>query len=134
MRRIIICLAVFLFSGLARGQDLKPDDVKKHLDAALAELKNAQDYKAQLASQVSELVRVNQIQAEQINDLKRQAAAFADRTLFLSAQYALWTQFLNLNPAVRVQWAIFEDANAAADAGQSPFFMDTNWPLPAKGK
>ena len=134
MRRIVTCVTVLLLAGVAHAQDVKPDDLKKLLVETRAELKNAQDYKAQLASQVSELVRVNQIQAEQINDLKRQAAAFADRTLFLSAQYALWTQFLNLNPAVRVQWAIFEDANAAADAGQSPFFMDTNWPLSAKGK
>jgi hypothetical protein len=129
MRRIIGCVTVLLLAGIVRGQDVKPDDLKKLLDQTRAELKTAQDRKAELSARVNDLQRINQAQAVQLDDLKRKAAAFADRTLFLSAEYAAWTQFINLNPTVKMQWAIFEDTIAAGTAGESSLFMDTNWPL-----
>ena len=132
MRRIIICLTVLTLAGIVRGQDVKPDELKKLLDQTRAELKNAQDRKTELSARVNELEKTNQAQAAQLDDLKRKAAAFADRTLFLSTQYAAWTQFINLNPTVKMQWAIFEDTVAAGAAGESPLFMDTNWPLSQK--
>jgi hypothetical protein len=132
MRRIIICLTVLTLTGIVRGQDVKPDELKKLLDQTRAELKTAQDRKAELSARVNELEKTNQSQAAQLDDLKRKAAAFADRTLFLGAQYAAWTQFINLNPTVKMQWGIFEDTVAAGAAGESPLFMDTNWPLSQK--
>jgi hypothetical protein len=132
MRRIIIALAVLALAGIVRGQDVKPDDLKKLLDQTRLELKTAQDRKAELSARVNDLEKMNQAQAAQLDDLKRRAAAFADKTLFLSTQYAAWTQFINLNPTVRMQWAIFEDTIAAGNAGQSPLFMDPNWPLSQK--
>jgi hypothetical protein len=132
MRRIIICLTVLTLAGIVRGQDVKPDDLKKLLDQTRAELKTTQDRKAELSARVSDLEKINQAQAAQLDDLKRKAAAFADKTLFLSTQYAAWTQFISLNPAVKMQWAIFEDTVAAGSAGASPLFMDTNWPLSQK--
>jgi uncharacterized membrane protein len=128
--------------GVVRGQDVKPDDLKKLLNETRAELKTAQDRKADLAnenaklsSRVRELEKTNQAQTAQLDDLKRKAAAFADRTLFLSTQYAAWTQFIALNPSVRMQWAIFEDTMAAVDVAKTsaaPIFMDPDWPLSAK--
>jgi len=129
MRRIMSCVTVLLFAGIVRGQDVKPDDLKKLLTETRAELKTAQDRKAELAVRVSDLEKANQNQAAQLDDLKRKAASFADRTLFLSTEYAAWTQFINLNPKVKMQWAIFEETIATASAAQSPLFMDTNWPL-----
>jgi len=139
MRRIFVGVTVLMLAGIVRGQDVKPDDLKKLLIETRAELKTAQDRKAELAmeneklsSQVSDLAKANKAQAAQLDDLKRKAAAFADRTLFLSTQYAAWTQFINLNPTVKMQWSIFEDTIAAGASGQSPLFMDTNWPLSGK--
>jgi len=129
MRRIISCVTVLLLAGVVRGQDVKPDDLKKLLDQTRAELKSAQDRKAELSARVNDLEKMNQAQAAQLDDLKRKAAAFADRTLFLSTQYAAWAQFISLNPMVKMQWSIFEDTVAAGSAGTSPLFMDTNWPL-----
>ena len=125
-------MAVLALAGIVRGQDVKPDDLKKLLDQTRLELKTAQDRKAELSARVNDLEKMNQAQAAQLDDLKRRAAAFADKTLFLSTQYAAWTQFINLNPTVRMQWAIFEDTIAAGNAGQSPLFMDPNWPLSQK--
>ena len=141
MRRIIVGVTVLMLAGIVRGQDVKPDDLKKLLVVTRAELKTVQDRKAELAmeseklsSQVSDLAKANKAQAAQLDDLKRKAAAFADRTLFLSNQYAAWTQFINLNPTVKMQWSIFEDTIAAGASGQSPLFMDTNWPLSSKSE
>jgi chromosome segregation ATPase len=118
------------------------DDLKKLLNETRAELKTAQDRKAELAMQneklsgrVAELEKTNQAQAAQLEELKRKAAGFADRTLFLSTQYAAWQQFLNANPAVKRQWVIFEDTLAAVnipEAGGSALFMDPDWPLSAR--
>jgi hypothetical protein len=146
MRRIMSCVVVLVLlpavGGVVRGQDVKPDDLKKLLNETRAELKTAQDRKADLAnenaklsSRVRELEKTNQAQTAQLDDLKRKAAAFADRTLFLSTQYAAWTQFIALNPSVRMQWAIFEDTMAAVDVAKTsaaPIFMDPDWPLSAK--
>ena len=139
MRRIIGCVTVLLLAGIARGQDVKPDDLKKLLNQTRDELKSVQDRKAELAmenaklsNRIAELEKINQAQAAQLDDLKRKAAAFADRTLFLSTQYAAWTQFINLNQAIKMQWAIFEDTIAMAGAGHSPLFIDTDWPLSQK--
>jgi predicted nuclease with TOPRIM domain len=139
MRRIIGCVLVLMLAGIARGQEVKPDDLRKLLDQTKQALKEAQDRKAELATenlklsaQVNELAKVNQAQAAQLDDLKRRAAAFADRTLFLSAQYAAWTQFLEMNPVVKMHWSIFEETTASVGSGQSPLFMDTDWPLSSK--
>ena len=146
MRRIMSCVVVLVLlptlGGVVRGQDVKPDDLKKRLNETRAELQTAQDRKAELAMEneklsgrVRELEKTNQAQAAQLDDLKRKAAAFADRTLFLSTQYAAWTQFIALNPSVRMQWAIFEDTMAAVDVAKTsaaPIFMDPDWPLSAK--
>jgi DNA repair exonuclease SbcCD ATPase subunit len=134
MRRIIGCVLVLMLAGIVHAQDVKPDDVKK----LRQDLKEAQDRKAELATEnlklsarVAELEKTNQTQAAQLDDLKRKAASYADRTLFLSTQYAAWTQFINLNPAVKMQWAIFEETIASVSASQSPLFMDDDWPLSA---
>ena len=142
MRRILGCavLALVMVRGsVVLGQDVKPDDLKKLLDLTRADLKRAQDRKADLAmeneklsSQVRELAKTNQAQAAQLDELKREAAAFADKTLFLSTQYAAWLQFIGLNPAVKMQWAIFEETTASVNipkGSESPIFMDPDWPL-----
>jgi len=142
MSCVVVLVLLPTLGGVVRGQDVKPDDLKKRLNETRAELQTAQDRKAELAMEneklsgrVRELEKTNQAQAAQLDDLKRKAAAFADRTLFLSTQYAAWTQFIALNPSVRMQWAIFEDTMAAVDVAKTsaaPIFMDPDWPLSAK--
>lgn len=140
MRRIIGCVTVLLLAGIARGQDVKPDDMKKLLNETQAGLKTAQNRLVELATEngklaarITELDKINKAQAAQLDDMKRKAAVFADRTLFLSTQYAAWVQFINANPAVKMQWEIFEETTAAVNApSSSPIFMDTDWPLSVK--
>jgi hypothetical protein len=122
------CLAVLMIAGTAGAQDVKPDELK----IMRAELKAAQDRKAELSSRVAELEKQNQQQAALLEEMKRQAAGVADRTLFLSAHYAAWTQFIAANPAIRMRWELFEQTVASAGAPESAIFLDPNWPLSVK--
>ncbi|MGD0766803.1 MAG: hypothetical protein ABSB42_01120 [Tepidisphaeraceae bacterium] len=128
MRWVTGCLAVLMFAGTIRAQDVKGDELKN----MRAELKAAQDRKAELSTRVAELEKQNQAQAAQLEELKRQAAGVADRTLFLSVHYAAWTQFIAANPAIKMRWELFEQTVASADAPQPVIFMDPNWPLSVK--
>ncbi|MGD0138286.1 MAG: hypothetical protein ABSD28_05375 [Tepidisphaeraceae bacterium] len=128
MRWVMGCLAVLMFAGTVRGQDVKPDELKN----MRAELKAAQDRKAELSTRVAELEKQNQAQAAQLEEMKRQAADVADRTLFLSAHYAAWTQFIAASPPIKMRWELFEQTVASANAPPSPIFMDPNWPLSVK--
>ena len=132
MRSVISVLTVLMMVALADtalADTPKPDDT-------LAQLKAAQDRKAELATengkllaQVAELQKQLQIQTGQLDELKRQAAIIAERTFFLSSHYAAWTQFISANPAIKKQWELFLRMVVSVDDPQGPFFMDPDWPL-----
>jgi septal ring factor EnvC (AmiA/AmiB activator) len=117
-----------MFAETIGAQDVKPDELKN----MRAELKAAQDRKAELSTRVAELEKQNQAQAAQLEEMKRQAAGVADRTLFLSAHYAAWTQFIAANPAIKMRWELFEQTVAWANVPPPAIFMDPNWPLSVK--
>ena len=66
---------------------------------------------------IHDLEKSNQAQAAQIDDLKRKAAAFADRTLFSAAEYAAWTQFINMNPDGQIAVVDFRGHGRRGDCG-----------------
>jgi uncharacterized phage infection (PIP) family protein YhgE len=134
MRWVIGSLMVLSMAGIVHAQDVKPD-LDKLLKETQKQLKEAQDRKAELASaneklssHITELEKASKEQAAQIDDLKRQVAAFADRTLFLTTHYNTWKQFIGANPTIKAQWEVFEKITSVV-APQSAIFMDTEWPL-----
>lgn len=136
MRWVIGCLAVLMVAATAAAQDVKPDEMKKLYNDTKTQLKAAQDRKAELAAEndklaahVAELEKQLQAQNAQLDELKRQAAAFADRIFFLRSHYEAWKQFLAASPAIRTQWELFMRSVAAVGAGQPAIFMDPQWPL-----
>ncbi len=136
MRWVIGCLAVFMVAATAAAQDVKPDQLIKMLNDTKAQLKAAQDRKAELAAEndklaahVAELEKQLQAQAAQLDELKRQAAAFADRTFFLRSHYEAWKHFVGASPAIRVQWEFFMRSVEEVGAEQPAIFMDPQWPL-----
>jgi septal ring factor EnvC (AmiA/AmiB activator) len=135
MRWAICSLIMLSITGVVRAQEVKPDPTGL-LKETEQKLKDAQDRKAQLAdenarlaAQIADLQKTNKAQAAQIDDLKTQVAGFTDKTLFLSTHYAAWKQFITANPAIKVQWEIFQRVTSAF-ATQPPFFIDPEWPLP----
>jgi hypothetical protein len=136
MRWVIGSLIVLSFTGIVHAQDVKPD-LDKLLKETQKQLKEAQDRKAELASaneklsaHIAELEKTNKEQASQIDDLKRQVAGFADRTLFLTSHYNTWKQFIGANPNIKAQWEVFERVTSVV-IPQSAIFMDPEWPLSA---
>lgn len=140
MRLAWCCAAVMLVAPIARGQDVKPEDLQRMYKDTLVQLKAAQDRKAELGTQnekltarVAELEKQAQASGAQIDELKRQVADFSDRTFFLRSSYAAWQQFLANKPDVRMQWQFFLQSSAPPEPVQGPVFMDPEWPLSAKG-
>lgn len=132
MRWITTGLAMLILAGAAYGQNASPQDLQK-LNAELkAELTAAQQRKSELSTRVDELEKQNKAQAGQIDALQKQAAGFADRTLFLGAHYAAWEQFIAANPAIRSQWDLFEAMTGLGNTEQNPVFVDRDWPLSGK--
>ncbi|MDP9173652.1 MAG: hypothetical protein M3O30_07275 [Planctomycetota bacterium] len=145
-RTIRIGLIALLLGQLAiispsRGQDVKPEDIKKLYDDTLVQLKAAQDRKSQLATdneklaaKVGELEKQVAAQKARIEDLKQQTATFTDRTFFLRVHYMAWGQFLEGNPLIRLQWDLFLD-RITAPLSPSPElpFIDPEWPLSSRG-
>lgn len=136
LRWVTCGLIVLGLTGVARAQDVKPGDEETKLKEMKQELKDAQDRRAELAMEnqkllahVAELDKANKAQAAQLEDLKRQAAGFADQTVFLGSHYAAWKQFIAANPDVRMQWELFLKVTGSGEAPQSLLFLDVNWPL-----
>jgi hypothetical protein len=136
MRWMILCLAVLTSATAARGDNVKPDDVERMFHDTLIQLKDAQNRKAELATQnekltarVADLEKQLSAQGLQLDDARRQASALADRTLFLRSHYAAWEQFIAAYPAVRAKWELFMRTVAWASAPQPGIFMDPEWPI-----
>jgi septal ring factor EnvC (AmiA/AmiB activator) len=132
MRAVCISLTILALAGSAWGQAVKPDDYKKLYNDTLLQLKAAQDRKSELASRVAELESQIQAQNTQINDLKREVAAFSDKTFFLRTQFMAWEQFILANAAIKMQWDYFLQNMIPLATPQPPPFMDPDWPLSAK--
>jgi septal ring factor EnvC (AmiA/AmiB activator) len=137
MRHLRCCVLVLLLTGAARAaDDIKPQDLKKMYDDTLAQLKTAQDRKAQLAAdnakltaRIAELEKQTREQSNQIDELKLQIISFADRTYFLRSHYAAWLEFLEIQPGVKTEWDMFlENLPPVGPTLQTPL-LDPNWPL-----
>ncbi|MGD0461505.1 MAG: hypothetical protein ABSB74_03350 [Tepidisphaeraceae bacterium] len=136
MRWMILCLALLTAATAAPADNVKPDDLEKMYNDTLVQLKAAQNRKAELATQneklaarIAEMEKQIQAQSAQLDELKRQASSFADRTFFLRSHYAAWEQFIAANPALKAQWEIFMRTVAWVSAPQAAIFMDPQWPV-----
>jgi len=131
------CFAVVLLvAGVAGGQEVKPEDLKKLYNDTLVQLKAAQDRRAELAAEnqkltarIAELEKQLQPTATQNDQLRRQAADAAERSFFLRTYYAAWTQFNSTHPDVKLQWDLFLNRSTLLGSGQQTPIFDPQWPL-----
>jgi Skp family chaperone for outer membrane proteins len=136
MRWMILCLVVLTAATGARGDNVKPDDLERMFHDTLIQLKEAQNRKAELATEnekltarVADLEKQLSTQTAQLDESRRQASALADRTLFLRSHYAAWEQFIAAYPGIKAQWEMFMRTVAWASAPQPGIFMDPEWPI-----
>jgi len=137
--RTCVCTiaALFLLAGTALAEDKpNPEQLKKAYDDTLAQLKEAQNSKADLAKENEKLtkqledVRKQLASAQgQIEGLKREVSDNDQKTFYLRSYHAAWQNFLRAHPDLLVRWRLFLGDDVLA-VPQEPFpLIDPNWPL-----
>ena len=101
-------------SPVRAQEDIKPEQLRKMYEDAVANLKAAQDRKNQLAEENEKLkAEVLRLQGEvkdfhaRIDALEADAAQFAARTYDMRLHLAAWEQFVKRYPGLRVKWELF---------------------------
>lgn len=101
-----------------------PEQLKKMYDDALVQLKAAQDRKNELAIENEKLQK-------QIDEFKRQAAGYAEKTYYLRSHYELWQRFIARYPQLAARWSVFLESDLLGVPGGMPEVIDPSWPLSA---
>lgn len=123
-------------AGSALAQEApKPDQLKKMYDDALAQLKQAQDRKNELAAENDKLkAKLTELQKQltatqsQQAEADREIAEFADKTFFLRSHYAAWQEFIHQDPKLQARWKVYLTGQTLSPPRLSDY-IDVNWPL-----
>jgi len=118
----------------------QPAELQKMYDDALAQLKAAQDRKNELGieneslkARIAELEKQVADTQSRVTTLEAAVAESADKTFFYRSHYAAWQTFLSRYPQLMTQWKVFLENGLLSVPHQVPEFIDTDWPLSAKG-
>jgi hypothetical protein len=121
----------------AIGQEVhKPEDWKKMYQDASAQLRAAQDRKAELAAQNAKLTgRVDEMERQllssknELDTLRYQSDILAKPEYFFVAFYGNWQSFIRWYPNVLSQWRGFLDGSLTT-LPNAPFLLDDpDWPI-----
>jgi chromosome segregation ATPase len=137
-RVVSVSVALLLMANFALGQDEpRPEQLRKMYDDALAQLKQAQDRKNELAAEndrlnakVTELQKQLEAAKARVDEVNRAAAGYAEKTFFLRSQYAAWREFIRRYPKIEAEWRVFLEGDALGPQ-RLPDVMDPAWPLSA---
>jgi septal ring factor EnvC (AmiA/AmiB activator) len=104
----------FVTSSAVAQDEPKPDQLKKMYDDAIAQLKNAQDRRNDLAAENEKLAaRVKELEGKlsatqgQFDAIKKDAAVYAEKTFYLRSHYAAWQGFLQIYPEILSRWKLY---------------------------
>jgi hypothetical protein len=126
---------LLLSSATAFAEDaIKPEQYKKMYEDALAQLKAAQDRKAELSKEnevlggrLAELQKQLAATQDQVQGLKRQVADNDDRSFMLRAYQAAWNGFLRHHPDWLAQWKLYLGHSAVSIPGEYPDYLNMDW-------
>jgi len=129
--------ALFLVSGTARAEDKpNPEQLKKAYEDTLAQLKEAQNSKSDLAKENEKLTKQledlrKQLAATQgqVESLKREVSDNDQKTFYLRSYHAAWQNFLRAHPDLLVRWKLFLGDDVLAVPEEPLPLIDPNWPL-----
>ncbi len=145
-----LAVTLILFAALAVGipvanaqETPKPDQLKKMYDDALAQLKDAQNRKNELSSEVEKLKAANAKLAERLAQLEKQLTAtdaenaqlkdeqanWAGQTFNLRAHYAAWQAFIRLYPAMGIRWHYYLEHSFPTSTPDAIPLLDGGWPF-----
>jgi septal ring factor EnvC (AmiA/AmiB activator) len=138
MRRYVwLIAALFLLAGTALAEDKpNPDQLKKAYEDTLAQLKEAQNSKNDLAKENEKLgkqledVKKQLAGAQgQIENLKRDISDNDQKTFYLRSYQAAWENFMRAHPDLIVRWKLFLGDDVLAVPQERQPLFDPNWPL-----
>lgn len=137
---VVIGSAFVARGSVALAEDEpKPDQLKQMYQGTLAQLKEAQERKTQLAAENEQLkTKVadleKQLLAQQMKsvDLQKLADGFAEKTFFLRSHYAAWQEFLHRYPRLQIRWRVFLENDMLTPRNDLPSFVDPEWPWSAQ--
>ena len=135
---VVIVAALFSSPGAALAQENpNPEQLKKAYDAALEQLKAAQERKNQLAAENEKLAAtVADLQKQltaanaRMEDMKRVDAEHAEKSFILRSHYMAWRDFCKTYPEVMTRWKSFlgnQFLTAPDDAAGE--ILDPQWPM-----
>jgi septal ring factor EnvC (AmiA/AmiB activator) len=129
--------AMFLLAGTALAEDKpNPDQLKKAYEDTLAQLKEAQNSKNDLARENEKLAKQLEDVKKQLADaeghvenLKRDVADNEQKTFYLRSYQAAWQNFLRAHPDIIVSWRLFLGDDILAIPQNHDPLIDPDWPL-----
>lgn len=123
------CLTVVLIATIGFAQDENnPDVLRQQNEELRGQLKSAQDRKNELAVENEKLKAQLAEQEKDLQQLRREKAAFAQRTFFLRSHYAAWRTFIERYPEMMQRWKQFMQSEPLF-VPPSPELYDPEWPL-----
>ncbi len=120
----VIALVVAFSGGVSLADDVKPDQLKKMYDEAVAQLQSAQDRKNELAMENEKLTAKLAEMQKQLDAAHANEITFAERTYQWRATQAAWEQFLKRYPVLLGQWEAFLKQDLLSPASL-PVWMDS---------
>ncbi|HWE96871.1 MAG TPA: hypothetical protein VG269_23120 [Tepidisphaeraceae bacterium] len=142
MRACVWVIAAVLLCATSGFADdaIKPEQMKKMYDDALAQLKAAQDRKAELAKEnealaakVEELKKQLASAQDQIQTLKREVSDNDQKTFFLRSYHAAWESFIRQHPDLMAKWKMYLGDSVFSVPQEAPEVIPLNWPLSITG-
>ena len=115
--------------------------LRQTYDDTLAQLRDAQQRKTQLAAENEQLkAKVTELEKQiaqaqsHTADLRRQNDQLSQAESYLQSHYAAWQQFLHRYPQLQMRWKTFlqSDLHSPPARGEPPVLVDPEWPLSAQ--
>jgi hypothetical protein len=130
MLALVMALASTAF---AQRDEQKAEDWKKMYQDASAQLRAAQNRKAELASENARLtakIALLEKRNAELDQFRQQADNYSRQSSFLHAFYEDWESFIRRSPWISDQWTTYfgERAPVLSD-GPQPVLWDPAWPL-----
>jgi len=131
---LIVAMAILFLAKPGFGEDIKPEQIKRMYDDALAQLKAAQDRKAELSrenevlnAKLAEMQKQLAESQDQVTLLKRQVASHDDKTFTLRAYLAAWEMFLRHHPVLQAQWDAYVGHSVLNWPADLPDLLNLDW-------
>lgn len=138
-RLVLLPILILAAASPALAQEEpKADELKKMYADALSQLKSVQDRRNELSHANEELTaRVKDLEAKlaaangQLDTLKKDVAASAEKTFYLRSHYAAWQGFLQLYPEIVSRWKTYLGTGLTLPKPSTS--ADDNWPFDFAG-